>query len=58
VVASIDNEEISCLALALDCHGAQSPLPEISWRESWAEGLVTAQVVWEAAVDELDLRAD
>jgi hypothetical protein len=58
VVARYDNEELSCLALALDCHGSQSPLLDISWRESWAEGLVTAQDVWEAAVDELDLQTD
>lgn len=34
MVARYDNEEISCLALALSCAGALCPLIDLSWQEA------------------------
>jgi hypothetical protein len=50
-----DIEEIELLALALDAKKATSPSIDIGWFQSFTEGLVSAEEVWEAARDELDL---
>lgn len=54
-VVRSDNEEMELLASSLDAAGVESPLLEIGWLQGLAEGLLTAEAVFEAAERELGL---
>jgi hypothetical protein len=53
-----DSEEIALLAMALDSKRTPSPSIDIGWFDSWMDGLVSSQEVWDVARDELDLEPE
>jgi hypothetical protein len=54
-VARFDNEEIEVLCLALDEYGSTSPIDGIGWIAAWADGVISAARVIQAARDDLEL---
>ena len=54
-VARCDNEEIEALCLALDAQGTRSPIYGICWIAGWADGVISAAQVIQAARDDLGL---
>jgi hypothetical protein len=54
-VARFDNDELEVLCLALDAHRKRSPVDPVSWIAGWADGVVSAAQVIQAARDDLSL---
>jgi hypothetical protein len=48
-VGSTDNDETEFLCLLLDAARVPSPLVDVGWADAWAEQLVSAADVTEAA---------